>query len=163
MRHITVFSASVLLITTSDKILFHDLTTCIGSSVQWTERNNSLWSKRTWWQNKGCLDILKWEEKYQDWENVSSQVRLLEQYRDIQNSDLILHYDMSQRWPLGYMMIQTCDLWPDPRLLKICTHMSSVWEIITKWILYFPRCSRYAHTLGSGVRILTKWILIFHH
>ena len=89
---------------------------------------------------QGLSSILKLKGMiYQDWENVSSQVRLLEQYKDIQNKDLILHYDMSQRWPLGYMMIQTWDLWPG------------------------DQGTQDMHTNEFCARIVTKWILIFHH
>ena len=59
---------------------------------------------------QGLLEYVEMERKGARCERMCSQVRLLgvKTFKTVQIP--YIHYDMSQRWPLGYMMIQTCDL-----------------------------------------------------
>ena len=140
MRHIIVFSGFWFVDYYECTNNYFRMIKCIGSSVQWKQKEMSHYgAQEDMMAEQGLLGIC-WngKERSQVWENVfTGKAASIKTFKTVQIP--YIHYEMSQRWPLGYMMIQTWDLWPG------------------------DQGAQDMHTNEFCARIVTKWILIFHH
>ena len=161
MRHITVFSGFCFVDYYDCTNNYFRMIKCIGSPVQWKQKEMSHYGAQEYMMaEQGLLEYVEMKRKGAKCERMCSQVRLLEQCRDIQN---IANY--------------FCSLWHVTKVVSgihddtnICFYNQSqdaqdmhTYEfcarVLTKWNLIF-QCSQNMHTIEFCVKTLIRDILL---